>query len=595
MLTNSPRILQFFWLAVRVSLVWLAFHGLGSFVSKRFSIKGFGTAIPAFVSGMLLFALLTPLLSTAGLLTRTVLPIILALSALYGFLLIYRKTTAGFFKFEIPLWLAIPSAVLLLIHLLSDLFHAALPHGMVDPLITYAVQPDRWLDAGSMYFLSETQFSLFPLIGEMLAVWPASLAHSRVDQLVILQLFQMSLLVATFTTAVRINGLKKSALLAALLVGLSSEILVNWGAWAKVDMTALFFVTVALAELFRCYNSSERRISLFVWFLLGLSFSVKYTAVLAVIAVFPFLLLFGRREYYWKKNLFYGILLLISIPVVFAMRNILITGEPFYPFQFPVFHANESWMKETISSITAVKHHGSAGFFQNIISLFKSWSIAGILFLAGIFSSAIRRSNRYLIPILVVVIYSILCCFAFNPLSWGAKYAILLFPLMTVAGLFWLRNHLKVTLGALTVLLLLTSSVIGRLEFIADFVTDSTPLSFRPHDYPPAMPLQLWMNENLPEGSRLLSLWRPERYFSDHEVIVAQNHPDGIELFFDDDLEDELSILDRMEVDYVYFQSADPLPDNLEEKVALLEAVSEEGPLKPVIEVSGLLLCSYSR
>lgn len=542
---------------------------------------------------MLAFILLTLVFSPLSLLTRTVLPFIIAISSVYGVLLIHRNEDFKTFKKVLPLWLLLPAAVLLLVMIISAFFHAAIPHGMVDPLITYAVQPDRWLDAGGMYFLSETKFSFFPLIGEMLAVWPASLASGRLDQLCILQLFQMTLLMGSFLLITRALKLGKGGILTALLICFSTPILIKWAAWAKTDMTALFLYTAALSLILRRWIIEHRdHVPYLAWFLLGLSLATKWTAVTAVFAVTPLIVLSGYSR--GKRLSYYaaGIALLTAVPLVFALRNYLITGEPFYPmFSIPGFSVKAQWAFESVQKLVEIRRRTGAGIVENIVALFRSWGIPLAVFTAGSVYAMFHKDRKIKVLILMVALYTVACIIAFNPLEWGSKYAIILLPAMTGIGLYYLRNRNVILLSVLVPIVFLTSSIFQRSEFIYGFATNNEPLRFEGRDHPPTLQLHLWMNENLPEGSRVLSLWRPERYFSDHEIIVAQNHWEGIGLFTNNSVDEEYEILQRLGVDFIYFYNEDPLPGDLEETVNLLEVWDSDERFLPIGIIGGYLLC----
>jgi hypothetical protein len=99
--------------------------------------------------------------------------------------------------------------------------------------------------------------------------------------------------------------------------------------------------------------------------------------------------------------------------------------------------------------------------------------------------------------------------------------------------------------------------------------------------------LHIWCNANLPEGSRLLSLWKRERYFCDHEILVIENHPMARRLFLAPSLEAEMALLDSMGIDFVYFETEDPMPGKLEGCIQFLNS----GRLEPMVEIGGFTLC----
>jgi hypothetical protein len=118
----------------------------------------------------------------------------------------------------------------------------------------------------------------------------------------------------------------------------------------------------------------------------------------------------------------------------------------------------------------------------------------------------------------------------------------------------------------------------------------STSLDFRPPDTVAVKPLQEWCNYNLPAGSRLLSMWKRERYFSDHDIIVIENHPLGRRLFLAESIEKEIELLGLMDIDYVYYQTSDPMPGDLENSMKFLFS----DKLENITEVGGFTLCKIN-
>ncbi|MCK4807231.1 MAG: hypothetical protein KAT09_06275, partial [Candidatus Aegiribacteria sp.] len=145
----------------------------------------------------------------------------------------------------------------------------------------------------------------------------------------------------------------------------------------------------------------------------------------------------------------------------------------------------------------------------------------------------------------------------------------------------------RISLYAFLLVMVLTSSLQPRLRYILSFPGMSSSLDFRPPNIVMVKALHEWCNDNLPAGSRLLSMWKRERYFSDQTVIVIENHPLGRRLFLVDDLEEEIELLQRMNIDYIYFQTSDPMPGDLEYCIQVLQS----DRLEYVIEVSGFTLC----
>jgi hypothetical protein len=64
------------------------------------------------------------------------------------------------------------------------------------------------------------------------------------------------------------------------------------------------------------------------------------------------------------------------------------------------------------------------------------------------------------------------------------------------------------------------------------------------------LPAVMWMNHNLPEGSRILCFRTRHRYLSDHELVVVERHPLTARLFLQNSAAAEIeqsAPLDTME------------------------------------------------
>lgn len=216
-MTRFPAALLVF---ARILFLWAAFHGAGLLLEKPLRRLSGSLPGPTIVTGMLAFLLLAFPLSLLHLLNARLLACLIAVAGFYG-LASLARVAARSLRHDRPGRpdaLSVILALLLLILVPSTLFRAAKPQDHSDPLITYAVQPDRWLGEGCITFLEETRFSAMPLLGETLALWPASLAmpgvsglegidsedaERRTDRLSLLQVFQSSLLAAAVLLASR--------------------------------------------------------------------------------------------------------------------------------------------------------------------------------------------------------------------------------------------------------------------------------------------------------------------------------------------------------------------------------------------------------
>lgn len=587
LLTENSGMPGLLWMVSRISLVWMAFHSLGYWTSA-FLLKRKVGFLVSIVSGTVLAAVLALILSTAGLLTRPILAVTAMTLSLFSLPIVVkslgsrtRLRVAGFTRILLPA----AAAILAALPALSTAIRAVIPHAFVDPLIIYAARPDRWLDAGHVFWLTETKFSGLPFFGELIALWPAALSSGRVDQLVCLQFFQFSMLLITVLAVSRILRLDAILTLAVSGIVFASPLMSSWCATAKTDMTCVLFTSCGLAMLADSVNSEGRFGRIVPWLLLGLGIAAKLTAI----AVLPAAVLLLLRDRSLRGRIIYAPVSLIPV-LPFTLATLLRTGEPFYPFHLPPFEAYAGYLLRPVSQLVPYMSRVHESLPGNLLDLAVQWSvIAAASAIAVLVSFHRKQSRQALITAGFLMVFAVTISLVFNPAGWGAKYSVFALPFLAAWSLRIAGS--RATALALSATALLLSSPSERLAYSTSFIAGNRGLEFHGSDTPPTMALHSWCNENLEEGAVLVSLWRPERYFSDHEVLVAQNHPLLRGLFEENTADDEIGILEASGADYVYFNASDPLPGDLERTVTILGSVRDGGLLEPVMLLDGYLLC----
>lgn len=599
----------------RVAVVWLALFGAGRMLRKPLRMDRAFPLVPSEIVGLLAFVLLTIPLSLLGVMNRTVCPAILVLMAIPGALFIYGEIRDRF-PLPKPKFITLLLGAFMLFVLLLNFTHASMPNlAFDDPLITYAVQPDRWLNRGSIYWLEETTFSGFPLLYEMTAVWPASLSTDRMNQLSVLQVFQMSLLVLAVFRGLSLMRVRKSLWLPVCIIALLTTPLYYWCSFAKTDTMAILFCTYALASAVRQGDTSFTGSSLSSWLFMGCALATKQTAILVLL---PFLLysIRGFLHQSWKYKVG-SIIALAMVPGIFAVRTMLKTGSPSYPV-YPVNSmVRDGWELEEPQENTTVNTRSSYLYehkdfpLLKHIGIFFTYMEGNILLLvAGMLAALVLRRWGDLLLSIPILIYSIMAIVAFWPPWWGAKYSILVYPFIAILGALLLSRSREGT--AVVVLLVIPSFIIPGFIAVA-----GNP---RPFDYrllvarsvlggewrtgtiyrmimsTPEGMTHMWANRALTPGSVIFSLHEEKRYFFDGTVIVGWRHPLGQIIYRDNSLKEELAVLDTLDVDYVGFYREDPVVLNQERKLEILDHIGVGDLLEPVIVVDGgYLLCRYNR
>lgn len=558
----------------------MAVYGYGHCLSRIFRKPSFRA--PVIFSGIVFLISISPLLSILNLFTRNVLSVIIVMGALAGSCFFHRYLRQSLKRTGFP---GLGTAALFLITgflLLSNLLRASIPDTNPDALTAYAATPDRWLNNGEITYFEDSTFSGFPWTGEILSSWPASLSAGLMDQLSVLQVFQMTMLLAAAVTAWRLLSKGLNGLLLCVSACMSTSMLVEWASLPKIEMTALFFATVAFGILLKQYSAEDRIFTFIPFLAMGLALATK---VSAYILLPSFLLLVLFVPVYRKLSVILpAILLMLIPPAVFAVNTYVHTGAPFYPNKLPFFSPDQEHVLFEVPEITIHARANVASndllvetepdrFFTNLGRLIESWGLPAYIFLFGIIAALISRKQfRVFVPLGCMLIYAVISSIAFDPIKWGAKYAYLMSPVLAAAGVAWSKGSFlnRYVFYGYLIVLLIVSSVHTRMKSVFSYPFFSESIGFNSIDGVEVKPLHEWCNNNLPDGTRLLSLWKREIYFSDHEIIVIEKHPLGLRLFLTPSLGEEMALLDRMNIDFVYFKSDDPMPGKLERCIHFL-------------------------
>lgn len=134
-------------------MFWFAVYGFGNIV--RHYIKKFGYESPVEFAGIITLLALSIPLSLIGIFSRPVLTVFLMTGALIEVVMLVRnKHKCTHFKFPGINWLILLTLAGFI--LISNTMRASEPQTNPDALVAYAVQPDRWLSSGRIYWIEES-------------------------------------------------------------------------------------------------------------------------------------------------------------------------------------------------------------------------------------------------------------------------------------------------------------------------------------------------------------------------------------------------------------------------------------------------------
>lgn len=601
---------------LRITIVWLAFYGAGS-LTMRFSLmKKHFRLMPSVIPGMLIYMGVIALLSLLHLLTRGFLPIFIIMGALTGLVLLYVRLKKYFsiFRFKLKHSVIILPFLLAGYILITNLMLAGRPEmNFNDTQVTYLVQPDRWLNDGQISFLDEIIFSAFPMTSEMLLLLPSSLAADRMDQLILGQLFEQSMIIGLILFCMAILGFGWKWYPAALISITGCSTILLWCHFVKPDATALFFVTIALTILLRQMLDKEYHSDLSAFIVMGLALTSKITIYIVLI---PFIIMYVYNILHNKPDRYYrfsSIILLIVLPLIFMLRTFIHTGTFFYPHASLTSLLKPEWLMPEVNltyntfADRSSDFFPTVGFFQNIYHFFGTWNSSIFLLLGGFILTVKRKYFTGRAMILAgFSIYAIISLILFYPAWWGAKYGIMLIPFAAIFGLYMFR-YLKHGLLYATILTALIYFIYDtslsptehyglnfRNGLIESYVSNDWKLSScRILENQPELKATLWMNTHLPVNSTILSFYARKRYFSNHRWITAFEYPVSMHLYLDNSIVDEIEILKELGINYIFIEFDNPAPFDDENQVELFTRIGRGDVLEPVANIDGYTIYRF--
>jgi 4-amino-4-deoxy-L-arabinose transferase-like glycosyltransferase len=284
-----------------------------------FGLTGFGLAAAGLAKPVLLLALLGG--SLAWLIWRRQIP------AIYKIFRLVRHTWKETSR-EMPAW--VWGAVMLAL-LLIFLLALATPAEAFDALLYHLAVPAMWLKAGGLQLVNMPHY-WFPQLVEGIFAWPMALGSDRAPQLIH---FTFGLLTALLlgNWSRQLWGNRAAAWVPALLLTMPS---LPWlAAWAYTDLALCYYALAVLYTVWKWRNTGSNRWLVSSGIMAGFAMGVKYTSFLVPLTALLFILWSGRRELraaLVRCLLFSSLAILVALP--WYARNLIWTGNPFYPFIF---------------------------------------------------------------------------------------------------------------------------------------------------------------------------------------------------------------------------------------------------------------------
>ncbi|HEX7557498.1 MAG TPA: hypothetical protein VF338_12790, partial [Leptolinea sp.] len=232
-------------------------------------------------------------------------------------------------------WIAVFTGLILT----ATLIMALAPPIKYDALMYHLVMPQTYVQQGMITHIPWLVMSGMPQATEMLytmALWWGGLPAAALTGWMVGVLAIMGI-IGFFQ-----NGFDKGSQIgwvaaASLLAG---ETFASSLSWAYVDWTGLLFGVCCLISLFTWFNSDQVKFAGLAGLFAGLAFTTKYTGGILILcsltAVLVHIFNRNRAGIHHKGKPFLLFCTGVCIfPLVWLIRNLILTGNPLYPFFLP--------------------------------------------------------------------------------------------------------------------------------------------------------------------------------------------------------------------------------------------------------------------
>ncbi|MBA4421150.1 MAG: hypothetical protein C0391_08375 [Anaerolinea sp.] len=556
---NSGSMLDSLFAIVLVSLVLFIAIGLGSIATRPFkqdtwsSLERLVIHLPVglAVIGYAVFFLglmgwikplhLLILLTVAGILSFT--SSVSILVKIFNTLLGCKKTWSDF---------SIPKKVLFsagLLALLLLLLQAFTPPWDYDGLAYHIQGPRLFLQAGRILPLPENWFTFYPSTWEMVYLLGMGLGSDIFARLIHFATLILFLL-ATYAFGKRFISATGGWVAGASLLGI--PILLLWGNAAYTDIAWGLFQFLAIALLLEWNSDRKPRMLILAGMIQGLALGSKYLA-LSGVGVLMVVVLWqsawdGKKLAGLKQpvlnGLFFGLAALI-IGLPWYLKNYLWTGNPVFPLYLPQhvidpiqfqtwmdyvnsFGTGKRWYDYLLLPINLYLQHEKFGTFMG------SMEIASPIFLAAVAYPLIRKGlgSRLTRTLDLLGIITLLFFLSWAVGSQQTRFLLPVFPglsiLSSVVLLALARGQKSKRLGRVFLTGLVGGMVVVTLIFMGIYIgllspqnvilgmeTKSGFLRRVLGDYPALE----YINNNLPESARVMSLWDGRGYYCESKCL----------------------------------------------------------------------------
>lgn len=333
---------------------------------------------------------------------------------------------------------------------------------------------------------------------------------------------------------------------AALLVAVPSILLIS--TYAYNDIALMFYTLTALFWTLRALHTQQKRDFALAGVLAGLAMGEKYTASFVPLALGAIVLFHEGRRMPRRNALANGLLLglaAFAMALPWYLRNYFFVGNPFYPFLFGGLYWDgwrAAWysrfgtgllnepLQLALVPLTATIEGFQGGFFDATIgALLLALLPFNLLPAPRETRDAPTRAMWFLVAVLFVFW---LVGVAESKLLWQTRLLFPAFPVLAIlAAEGWNRlsaiqlpNLSAQRMASLVIALVLGLNVVSNLLAVVRnrplevLLGMETREEFLVRNLGGYYALAQWINANLPDDARVVSLWETRGYYIDRKM-----------------------------------------------------------------------------
>ncbi len=437
------------------------------------------------------------------------------------------------------------ACLILSLLLLLYFFSSLTPPVSYDVLEYHLAAPQEWIREHSFKVLPHVMFSHLPLNMEMLYAFGMMIenVHDSMSPKLINFFFLLFVLICSGYWAAR-AGLSRTWSLVVLIMLLSHLIILRVAVDAMNDLAVCLWCLLAIMAWYfwTVQTESTDLLLLLAGCFMGFAIGSKYTVIFLYLIPFVVLLIPGGLYLKRRTNgkiYLVGIIrayLLFLIPVFltflpWALKNMLINRNPFYPFLSTVFPV-EWWSSHQETFYLECRQQVAPWQAVFWINLVRRLHIPGFLFFLPAFLIFIIPQRDRLMPRLrLLSLFSIVSYCIWNLWATSAdRFLVVLIPILSLISVSLFSRYLPAfKSGKILSLLFLTAIGLQLLICIFTFslinvsyygLIPSLRKEFRTSylgDFEDAL---TYINEHLPPDSKVLLIYEARSYYIHQSVVV---------------------------------------------------------------------------